>query len=152
MKKALMTIFTGVLIPWSAMAIEDGTSSGSLEVPLGRASLMRLSTVPAQIVVGNPAVADITVQSAKTLAVFGKAPGGTSLSALDGKGNVLWEKTVVVTPAGADGVSVHYGTGKNWRPGGEVVSIACTSQRCASPTPMPNPAPQGGGAANSPPK
>jgi hypothetical protein len=151
MKKSLTTIFAvlplliGGLFPFAA-----GAAGDAVEVSLGQASLMHLSKVPSQIVVGNPTVADVTVQSAHTLVVFGKAPGGTTLAALDGNGRVLWEKTVVVTSAGPEGVSVHYGTGKSWRPGGDVVSLACTSQRCSSA--MPDPAPSQDGAAKTPSK
>ncbi len=123
-----LAIFAGLLFPVAALADD------ALEVSVGHAALMRLSASPAQIVVGDPTIADITVQSAKSLAVFGKRAGGTSLAGLDSKGAVLWERTVVVVQADAGGVSIHYGSGKNWSPGGASVTVACSSVHCSDPT------------------
>lgn len=136
MKKCFSAISAGALILLTGVPL-TGRAAETMEVPYGHASVIHLGVVPAQIVVGNPSVADITVQSSKTLAVFGKNPGGTSLSALDARGNVLWEKTVVVTSSDEDGVTVHYGTGKNWHPGGETVVATCTAQRCSNAMPLP---------------
>ncbi len=92
-----LAIIAGFLFPVAAVADD------ALEVSVGHAALMRLTASPAQIVVGDPTIADITVQSAKSLAVFGKRAGGTSLAGLDSKGAVLWERTVVVVQADAGG-------------------------------------------------
>jgi Flp pilus assembly secretin CpaC len=131
MKILKMAVFAVSFLPVSAFAEQ------ALEVPLGHASLIKLVSVPTQIIVGNPTIADVTVQSAKSLAVFGKHSGGTSLTALDAKGNVLWERTVVVVMGDAEGVTVHYGTGKNWSPGGTSVAVACSSIRCSDPMQAP---------------
>jgi len=133
MSKIRLAVFIPVALPLIVMAAMAAMADETWEVPLGHASRVRFSAVPAEIVVGNPAIADITVQSGKSIVVFGKHAGGTSLFALDGQGNLIWERTVVVTSSSADGVGVHYGTGKNWSPGGTSIAVACTSQRCSDP-------------------
>lgn len=126
---ATVTALCGLSSAWADEAVE---------VPLGQSSLLHLQSKPAQVVIGNPAIADVTVQSAKTLIVFGKHPGGTNLTMLDAKGNMLMETTVVVTSAAAGGVTVHYGTGKNWVPGGASVTVACTADHCSGATAVPS--------------
>ena len=113
----------------------------TLDVPLGHASIIHLSSSPSQVIIGNPAIADVTVQSSRTLAVFGKYPGGTTLTILDNKGNALMETSVMVTSSAAGGVTVHYGTGKNWVPGGMTVSMACATDRCSGATNIPSDSP-----------
>ena len=122
----------------SLCGLSSAWANEALEVPLGQSSLLHLQTKPAQVVIGNPAIADVTVQSSNTLVLFGKYPGGTSMTMLDAKGNVLMETTVVVTSTAAGGVTVHYGTGKNWVPGGASVAVACSAERCSGATAVPS--------------
>ena len=100
----------------------------TLDVPLGHASIIHLSSSPSQVIIGNPAIADVTVQSSRTLAVFGKYPGGTTLTILDNKGNALMETSVMVTSSAAGGVTVHYG-------------MACATDRCSGATNIPSDSP-----------
>ena len=127
------------LLPAMFAFLAAGTAwaDNAVEVPLGRAAILHLQSTPAQVVIGNPAIADVTLQSARTLTLFGKFPGGTTLTVLDAKGNALMDMDVVVTSVSASGVSVHYGSGKNWVPGGSTVTVACTVGRCSTPTPVP---------------
>ena len=62
------------------------------------------------IVVGNPLIADVSVQSGGLLIVTGKGYGRTNLIVLDRGGNVLLEKTVQVTGPGRDVVVVYRGS------------------------------------------
>ena len=92
------------------------------------------------MVVGNPAVADVTMQSPHTLVLFGKYPGGTSLLVTDHAGKAILNTSVMVTAIDAEGVTIRYGTGKNWSPGGAVATAACGPERCAPATPLTAPA------------
>jgi len=135
MKPLKQTAFAAVL---SITASGASWAAGTVDVPLGQASVIHISANPAQIVIGNPAIADVTMQSSKTLVVFGKYPGGTNLLLLDRKGNPILETTLLVTPSNAGGVTVYYGSGKNWVPGGAAVSVACAADHCGSATGIPH--------------
>jgi hypothetical protein len=55
----------------------------SVDVTVDQARLIRLDSDAAQIIVGNPAIADVTAQNARLLVVTGKSYGTTNLIALD---------------------------------------------------------------------
>jgi hypothetical protein len=61
---------------------------------------MRLPEKIATIVIGNPLIADATLQSGGVLVVTGKGYGATNLLALDRSGRVVMEKTIQVLGAG----------------------------------------------------
>jgi hypothetical protein len=135
MKRLLMTAIMAVLMAQPCLA-DDG-----VEVPLGGAALVRLGAAARRVVVGNPAIADVTVDSPRLISVFGKFPGGTTLAVLDGGGHVLLEVPVVVMPGGAGSVVVSYGTSKNEKLSGHSQVYECSSQRCTTATALPGDSP-----------
>jgi Flp pilus assembly secretin CpaC len=82
----------------------------SVEVGLDQAQIMRLPTGVATIVIGNPLIADGSLQAGNLLVVTGKGYGTTNLMALDRGGRVLMDKSITVTgPRQADLVTVYKG-------------------------------------------
>src|SRR5262245_23588060 len=82
----------------------------TLEVVLDQAALMKLPEKVSTIVIGNPMIADIAIQSGGLVVVTGKGFGATNLIALDRAGAVLLERSVVVSgPRGRDTVQVYRG-------------------------------------------
>jgi Flp pilus assembly secretin CpaC len=65
-------------------------------VYLDQAKLLRLPEQTATLVVGNPLIADVTVQPGGILVVTGKSYGVTNLVALDRNGSVLMEHPIQV--------------------------------------------------------
>ncbi len=65
-------------------------------VPLDQAKLMKLPDRATTVVVGNPLIADISVQPGGLAVITGKGYGTTNFIALDRTGAVLTEKTVEV--------------------------------------------------------
>lgn len=81
-----------------------------LEVVLDQAALMKLPDKVSTVVVGNPLIADIAIQSGGLMVVTGKGFGATNLIALDRSGTVLMERSIVVSgPRGKDTVQVYRG-------------------------------------------
>ena len=71
---------------------------------------MKLPDRVATIVIGNPLIADATLQNGGILVVTGKGYGATNLLALDRSGQVLMDQMVqVLGPAGGDLVVVYKG-------------------------------------------
>ena len=64
----------------------------TLDITLDQATLMKLPDKVATIVVGNPMIADVAVQSGGLVVVTGKGFGSTNLIVLDRAGAVLLER------------------------------------------------------------
>lgn len=62
-----------------------------------------------QIVVGNPAVADVTVQDKQRVFLFGKAPGVTNMYVLDANGDFLDNLVIRVRATGSGMLVMHRG-------------------------------------------
>ena len=94
---------TVLLLPAPARAAE------TLKVVLDQATLMKLPDKVSTIVVGNPLIADVAVQSGGLVVVTGKGFGSTNLIALDRAGTVLMERSIVVSGPSGPTVQVYRG-------------------------------------------
>jgi Flp pilus assembly secretin CpaC len=90
------------------------TTAGAAElvVNIDEASIHRLMSEAATIVVGNPAIADVSVQNGSMLLVMGKNPGHTNIIALDRKGAEIENVMVHVRNAGTRRVTLHLGSSR----------------------------------------
>jgi hypothetical protein len=85
-------------------------SADNVTINLDEARIVKLPDRVATIVIGNPLIADATLQSGGILVITGKGYGATNLLALDRSGQVLMDQTVqVLRPAGSDLVVVYKG-------------------------------------------
>jgi hypothetical protein len=80
-----------------------------LKVVLDQASIIKLPEGTSTVIVGNPLIADVTVQSGGLVVVTGKGYGSTNLVALDRAGSVLMERDVQVRAGGESTVFVYRG-------------------------------------------
>jgi hypothetical protein len=84
--------------------------SDVLNIKLDQAEIMQLPDRAATIIIGNPLIADATLQSGGVLVVTGKGYGATNLLALDRAGRALLNKTIqVLGPSTEDVVVVYKG-------------------------------------------
>jgi Flp pilus assembly secretin CpaC len=84
-------------------------SAADINVFIDQAKLVQLPDKIATIVLGNPLIADATVQARGLMVITGKGYGRTNLIALDRAGAVLLEKTVEVRAPRAGIVVVYRG-------------------------------------------
>ncbi len=106
--KVLASAFAvfALITPASPVRADDRV----LNVTVDQATIMKLPEKVATIVVGNPLIADVAVQSGGLVVVTGKGSGATNVIALDRAGAVLMERNVVVHGASGSGlVSVYRG-------------------------------------------
>lgn len=68
--------------------VQRGTSS-TLSVPMNRAVVVESDQPFAQLSIANPAIADISSLSDRTIYVLGKSPGLTTLTLLDANGQLI---------------------------------------------------------------
>ena len=76
------------------------------------ARILRISAPAATVIIGNPGVADITIQDPQTLVLTGRSYGQTNLIVLDAAGNPVADTIVSVVQAQADMVTVYMGTAR----------------------------------------
>jgi hypothetical protein len=86
------------------------TAAGAdtVNVNLDQARMVKMPERVATIVIGNPLIADATLQAGGILVVTGKGYGSTNLVALDRSGRVLMDKKIQVLGPGSDDIVVVY--------------------------------------------
>jgi hypothetical protein len=84
--------------------------SNDVQVLMDQAALVKLDRPAAEIVVGNPSIADVSVQSGKLLVITGKSYGETNLIVLDADGKVIIDRRLAVQDPRAGLVTVYRGS------------------------------------------
>lgn len=123
----------------TAVASAAVAQSRPLNVEIDRSARVALRGAASSVIVGNPAIADVTVVDANTLYIVGKGYGVTEVVAVDAIGRPLFQSQVVVTGGSTGSVRM-------WR-GGQVTEMACGGS-CAPSIRATGP---GGSAAAAPP-
>jgi hypothetical protein len=93
-----LVLFAGLV---SAFAAEP------LKVTVHQSYLVQLQQDADIIMVGNPTIADIAVESARMFFLLGLEPGETSLHVLNSRGETIVQTAVVVTPTAERTVTVN---------------------------------------------
>ena len=110
------------LIPFAlALVLAGSARAQGVSVALDHAERLNVHGAAANVVVGNPAVADVTVVDSHTLYVLGRSYGSTGVTVTDALGRTLYAGDVtVVRPLNS--VSVYRGVAR--------ADFAC-AQTCA---------------------
>jgi Flp pilus assembly secretin CpaC len=101
--------FALLLLAAACLSTPMAHAADTISVTLDRATLFKLPEKVSTIVIGNPLIADIAVQSGGLVVVTGKGYGSTNLIVLDRAGAVLMERSIVVRAADDQTVSVYRG-------------------------------------------
>jgi Flp pilus assembly secretin CpaC len=78
-----------------------------IEVVVDRAKVMRVSRPADIVIIGNPAIADATIQDSQTLIITGHSFGTTNLIVLDANGQSIADETITVAPQNDQVVTVY---------------------------------------------
>ena len=106
-KSLAVLLSVGILLGSLAPAIAADSAPVSVKVNMAR--ILRIDAPAATVIIGNPGVADVTIQDPQTLVLTGKSYGQTNLIILDGKGNPIADTMIQVTQDLADVVTVYVG-------------------------------------------
>jgi hypothetical protein len=118
----------------------------ALTVPIDHSVRVTVAGPAASVLVGNPAVADVTVVDSHTVFVLGRGYGQTDVVILNRDGQTIYSGEVTVAAVGGGRVSVYRGPARTdmaCAPGCEV-SVRSPGAGGAS-SPAATPAPAGGG-------
>ena len=94
----------------AAVMLPPGTARAAdetISVIIDRAKVMRVSRPADIVIIGNPAIADATIQDSQTLIITGRSFGTTNLIVLDSAGKAIADQIVQVSAAN-DGVVTVY--------------------------------------------
>jgi len=79
-----------------ALLAATPAAADTLTVRMDQNAALRLAAPARSIVIGNPAIADVTMLNARSLVVVGKAYGVTNLIVMDAAGRTILNRQVVV--------------------------------------------------------
>jgi Flp pilus assembly secretin CpaC len=88
----------------------NGAATSDVDVAIDEAKLIQLDRPAADIIVGNPSIADVAVQSGKLLVITGKSFGRTNIIVIDADGKEIINKNLSVEEARTGLVTLHRGT------------------------------------------
>jgi hypothetical protein len=107
----LRVLLCVVTVAWcGASSASFADELALLDIIVDEARLIRLDEDAAQIVVGNPAIADVNAQDARLLVVTGKSYGTTNLIALDAQGKEILSARLNVREGDVRLVTLYKGT------------------------------------------
>lgn len=89
----------------STQAAEDA----AISVTVNMARVLRINAPAATVIVGNPGVADVTIQDPQTLILTGKSYGQTNLIVLDSRGEPVADTMIQVVQQQAGVMTVYQG-------------------------------------------
>lgn len=93
-------------------------SAETVTVTLDQAKVIRISAPASTIIIGNPSIADATLQDAQTLVLTGRAYGSTNMIILDESGEPISDTQLVVEAPTREMVTIHRGVVRN--------TVSCT--------------------------
>ena len=95
-----------VLLATAAFAMPAKSEAG-IEVTMNQAKIVKLTRPADTVVIGNPAIADASVQDASTIVLTGKGFGVTNLVILDAQGSPIVDEQVTVVRQDASSVRIY---------------------------------------------
>ncbi|MEM6576957.1 MAG: type II and III secretion system protein family protein [Pseudomonadota bacterium] len=96
-----LTVLFGLLTQMTAaetIQVIRKNSERDLSIPMNRAVVIESEVPFAELSIANPAIADLSTLSDRTIYVLGKTPGRTTLTLLDATGQLITNVEVQVTP------------------------------------------------------
>lgn len=112
-----LSLIAAVFLAVAAYAAPANAGAG-IEVVMNQARIVKLTRDADTIVVGNPAIADASVQDASTIVLTGRGFGVTNLVILDREGSPIIDEQVTVVRQNASSVRIYRGS--------QVQTMSCT--------------------------
>lgn len=106
--------------------ITHSTSNSLMKVTLNQITLVKLEDQISDALIGNPAIADITIQNNSTFIITGKSYGRTNIILLNKDGDKIFNKLVYVDDDSRNVVRIQRG--------GARLSYTCTPNCQPTPT------------------
>ncbi len=116
----------------AAVVVVVGVASFSavaetLNVPINKTKLLRLNRSASYVLVGNPEIADVSVETSRLIFIHGRTIGETNLLLLDSRRREIANYDLVVVPTAATHITIHRGTTAD--------TMSCNPRCAGVPTP-----------------
>ncbi len=105
------TVFVSLIIVCGS-ALAQPAAAADLIVSYDQSQLLRLPRPATEIIIGNPSIADVSLQGGNLLVVTGRTFGITNVIALDAERNVIQDQRVVVERDDRRVVNLHKGAAR----------------------------------------
>ncbi len=103
----------GVAAGGLLLAVGDASSAETtIRVKADEAQIVPLVSTPTTLVVGNPSIADVSIQNGNLLVVMGRNYGTTNIIALNAAGDQIANFELAVTSSGTHEVSLFKGSAR----------------------------------------
>lgn len=106
LRSSLAAFAVAVMLIAPVAALAD---SAPVSVKVNMARILRISAPASTVIIGNPGIADVTIQDPQTLVLTGKSYGQTNLIVLDNQGNPIADTMIEVVQEQAGLVTVYLG-------------------------------------------
>lgn len=104
-----VALSAAIAFPALSVSADEGKA---ISVKVNMARVLRINSPASTVIVGNPGVADVTIQDPQTLVLTGKSYGQTNLIVLDNVGNPIADTLIEVVQAQADLVTIYQGNAR----------------------------------------
>lgn len=94
-RRRLVAVLAAILVSIAPLGLSSARAD-TISVNIDEARIMKLPDRVATLVIGNPTIADASLQVGGILVLTGKSYGSTNLLALDSAGKVLLDRNVQV--------------------------------------------------------
>lgn len=128
-------LFAAAVIAVGLALTAPASAQSRLSVQIDHSERVQLRGAAGSVIVGNPAIADVTVVDANTLFITGKGYGVTEVVAVDAIGRTVFQSQVVVTGGDTGSVRVWRGANVSEMACAASCSVSVRSSATASPTP-----------------
>ena len=95
-KSSVAALLAGVTVCAAIALATTPSKADDLIIKFDQSQLLRLPKPAAEIIIGNPAIADDSIQTGNLLVITGKTFGITNIIALDAERNVIQDQRILV--------------------------------------------------------
>lgn len=96
----------------AAGLVAGQAQAATIGVEVDRAKILRLDQPAAMVVIGNPMIADASIQNGNMLVLTGRSYGATNMIILDDEGREIANDMIEVKRPNEDLLTVHRGTAR----------------------------------------
>jgi Flp pilus assembly secretin CpaC len=105
----MSNLFAGVIALAALVGAGNARANDTLTVNLDQAAVVKMPERVTTLIIGNPLIADVSLQTGGIMVVTGKGFGVTNVLALDRSGTIVMDKAVQVRGPRDDVLVVHRG-------------------------------------------
>jgi Flp pilus assembly secretin CpaC len=102
MRHALLGLVAGL----AALASASQAAAPALAVPIDQSARVQLPAGVRDVMIGNPAIADVNLVDSRNAVILGKGYGVTNLLVIDQLGRTVMERQIIVSSPSEGRVSV----------------------------------------------